>query len=207
VNIPGNVRIVGFFGRIAYTKGIDILIRAACKVIESDQMVHFLLVGSSRADDLEVEWEIEDILHRSHILANWHRLGYQERVQGLMRSVNVVVLPSRREAFPLVLLEAALAGKPVVASRVGGITEMVLDGETGVLVPPEDPTALADALIALLSQPVLAAEMGCRAREHVLRCFPPERFRDEFLALYDIVCGESGSETFSPSLISSNAGK
>jgi glycosyltransferase involved in cell wall biosynthesis len=131
------------------------------------------------------------MIERSNLTDNWHWLDYQEHVSAIMGSVEVVVLPSRREAFGMVIIEAGLAGKPVVASYVGGITETVLDGETGLLVPPEDADALANALITLLSQPERAAKMGCRAREHVIQHFPPERFRDGFLALYDGACGLS----------------
>ena len=95
-----------------------------------------------------------------------------------------VALPSRREAFGLVLLEAGVAGKAVVASAVGGIPETIIDGETGILVPAERADSLAGAILKMLSNPSETAEMGRKAREHVLRNFRPEDFRDRFLNLY-----------------------
>src|SRR5690606_13974896 len=86
-----------------------------------------------------------------------------ERVAALMRAARVVVLPSRSENFPLVVLEALAAGAPLVATRVGGIPEAVRDGREALLVPPDDPAALAGALARVLADPALRARLAAAA--------------------------------------------
>jgi glycosyltransferase involved in cell wall biosynthesis len=184
LGIPEDAKSVGFFGRIAFVKGIDILAQAAGVVVKRDPSVHFVIVGSR--GDVNDEWnvEVERILKSNCVQDHWHWLGFREDACSLMHGVDIVVLPSRREAFPLVLLEAAMAERAVVASNVGGVPEAVIDGETGVLVPPESQVALGDAILDILSRPAKATEMGRKARERIERNFPPEEFRDRFLALY-----------------------
>jgi glycosyltransferase involved in cell wall biosynthesis len=85
---------------------------------------------------------------------------------------NVFVLPSRQEAFPLSTLEAMAACLPVIATAVGGIPEQMQHLETGILVPPEDPAAVAEWIVRLHDDPALRADLGRAAREHVQRAFP-----------------------------------
>src|SRR5207253_4803792 len=96
-----------------------------------------------------------------------HVLGPRKDVPALMHAMDVFAMPSIWEGFGLVLLEAMAAGRPIVASRVATIPEVVLDGETGLLVPAGDPLALADALAHLAQQPALAARMGEAGRERL----------------------------------------
>ena len=95
------------------------------------------------------------------------------RVQALLAGARALVVPSTYEGMPLVVLEAMAAGVPVVASRVSGIPEVVVDGETGWLVPPEDPEALAAALTAVLADPAEAARRGAAGRARVAERFRP----------------------------------
>lgn len=88
-----------------------------------------------------------------------------------MATASVCVVPSRSEAFGRVNIEAMAAGTPVVASGVGGIPEIVRDGQDGFLVPPDNPQALADKLRLILSDPALRAAMGQSARQRFLDCF------------------------------------
>jgi glycosyltransferase involved in cell wall biosynthesis len=97
--------------------------------------------------------------------------------RGLWRDADLFVLPTRDEAFGLVFQEAAAAGLPAVGTRITAIPEVVLDGETGVLVPPRDRGALAAALGRLLASPGLRLEMGTRARRHVEATADPEAYR------------------------------
>jgi glycosyltransferase involved in cell wall biosynthesis len=85
---------------------------------------------------------------------------------------NVFVLPSRQEAFPLSTLEAMAAGLPVIATAVGGVPEQLQHLETGILVSPEDPVAVADWMVRLHDDPALRADLGHAAREHVRHAFP-----------------------------------
>ena len=104
-----------------------------------------------------------------------HFLGRREDVFALMRSADLVALPSRREGHPLALLEALALGRPAVASAVGGIDEIVHPGRTGLLVPPEHPAALADALGRLCADPALRERLGRAARRDARRRFDVRR--------------------------------
>jgi glycosyltransferase involved in cell wall biosynthesis len=97
---------------------------------------------------------------------------------------DLFVLPSRRESFGLVLVEAMAAGLPVVATSVGAIPEVIIDGETGILVPPENPSALADAVNNLLGHPQMMKDMGARGRERVERHFTWARVAERVAASY-----------------------
>jgi glycosyltransferase involved in cell wall biosynthesis len=106
------------------------------------------------------------------------------RVPALLAAADVFVLPSRREGLGSVLFEAMAAGLPIAASRTGGIPEIVCDNETGLLVPPGDPPALADAVTRLLTDPQLSARLAAAALEFVRREGSAERMIDETLAAY-----------------------
>ncbi len=101
-----------------------------------------------------------------------------------MQMADVFVAPSWAESFPYTVLEAMAAGRPVVATDVGGVREAVLHGRTGLLVPPRDSIALADAIVALLSDPPRAAQLGAAARELVARRFTVERMVAETASVY-----------------------
>jgi glycosyltransferase involved in cell wall biosynthesis len=93
-----------------------------------------------------------------------------------MATANVVAMPSWEEPFSLVALEAVATAKPVVATRAGGVPEFVLGGETGLLIPPRDPQALAEALIKLIDNPQLACAMGQKGRLRVEKLFTAQRY-------------------------------
>src|SRR5207302_8146537 len=97
--------------------------------------------------------------------------GALEDVRPLLHAADVIAVPSRAEGQGIVALEAMAARKPVVAASVGGLPESILDGETGLLVPPNDPPALAAALQAMASSPIMRSQMGARARERVVERF------------------------------------
>ena len=101
-----------------------------------------------------------------------------------MQRCDLIVSPSRRESFGLVLLEAGALGKPVIATRVGGVPEVVMDNETGVLVRPEDPAALAAAIIKLLENRDLAHRMGMNARRRVEERFTIQHAVSQVLEVY-----------------------
>jgi glycosyltransferase involved in cell wall biosynthesis len=110
--------------------------------------------------------------------------GYRDDVPALLAGCDVFCLPSRMEGMPLVVLEAMAQGKPVVATAVGGTGELVVDGETGVLVPPDDVDALAGALARLLSDSELARRMGEAGRARVERDFSLAASTARVLSLY-----------------------
>ncbi|HET7584639.1 MAG TPA: glycosyltransferase [Gemmatimonadaceae bacterium] len=117
----------------------------------------------------------------------WHRPMPQPELAAWYRGAAAVVIPSVDEGLGLVAAEALLCGAPVVASRSGGLPDVVRDGETGLLVPPGDAQALAAAITALLARPDRGAALACAGREHVLRTFSPAAAAARYAALYHSV--------------------
>jgi len=151
---------VGFFGRLVRQKGPDVLIEAASMVVAHLPHVSFCLTG-----DGEMEGPLRAMVERLNLTAAVKFKGAcpQGETVARMRETDVVVVPSRWEGCPYVVLEAFQAGVPLVASAVGGVPDLVQNGVSGVLVAPEDAEALCDALLALLREPHkrrLVAELG-----------------------------------------------
>ncbi len=118
-------------------------------------------------------------------------LGFVSPVQKAIADAAIVVVPSLGEGFGMVALEAMERARPVIASAVGGLPEIVVDGETGIVVPPGDAEALAEAIVRLAGDLDAAAEMGRRARERALAEFPPERSAARIEELYAGVLGST----------------
>ncbi len=179
-----DTKLVGYIGRIGYVKALDVLVRAAQQVVQAQPTIHFVLFGEAMFGEQQVKRDLMALVDQVQLTDHWHWLGYDPQATARLPEFEILVLPSRREALPLVLLEAGLMGKAVVASRVGGVPEIVVDNETGLLVSPGNPTELAAAMMRLVCEPSLAAEMGRRAKRRVETMFDPARYYSEFLALY-----------------------
>lgn len=172
--VPG---VVGALGRLEPEKGFDVLLDA---VAQLPPEVRLVLGGSGLEQEaLAAQVDALGLQHRVTLT------GFVADVPAFLGQTGIFVLPSRSEGLGLVLLEAMAAGRPVVASRVGGIPEVVLDGETGLLVPPEDPGALADAIRRLLEDPSLAQRLGEAGRRRVEAVFSAERMAEQTAALYE----------------------
>jgi glycosyltransferase involved in cell wall biosynthesis len=112
-------------------------------------------------------------------------LGYREDVPSLLASCDVFVLPSLYEGLPLAVLEALAAGRPVVTTAIGGTDEVICDGLTGLLVPPNDPTALAAAIGRVLDEPLLATRLAVAGKARVAAQFSTERMVHRITETYD----------------------
>jgi len=167
-------------------KGIDVLLRAVKLLDEHDPPIRVLLAGSGPDEEAFVRLsralEVDDRVTF---------LGERSDVGAIFRDASdIAVLPSREELFGIVILEAGLARKPVVASRVGGIPEAVDDGRTGLLVPRDDPRALAEALGRLARDPELRVNMGIQAHDRVLREFTARHNAERLQELYERLLSE-----------------
>ena len=160
-------------------KGLDLLLAAAQRVLGKRPEVRFVVVGDGP--------ERETLERRAVELGLGDRVlftGFRNDVTELLAVADLLALPSREDAFPTVLLEAAAAGLPAVASDVGGVPEIVVAGVTGLRVPPEDPAALADALIELISRPEERGRQGRAARKRAETELSAELWLDRLTELY-----------------------
>lgn len=180
LGIPPLAPVVGFIGRLTCDKGIPELVEAFLQLREQFPDLRLLLLGCFEEEDpLPIQTRRCIEMHRSVIFP-----GYIEDTAPYYALVDVLVLPSHREGFPNVVLEAHAAGKPVVAARATGAIDAVVDGETGLLFPVGDVTALADALAKLLTDKTLASKMGLAGQERIKREFRQERIWDALCAEY-----------------------
>ncbi|MBV9951750.1 MAG: glycosyltransferase family 4 protein [Acidimicrobiia bacterium] len=177
---PKGRRIVAV-GRLVDQKGFDVLLHAFPSVLEREPGAELLLVGDG-PERAQLEALVEDLGLGDAV--RFHGAARHEDVAGLLASASVVAIPSRHEGMPLVALEAAAAGRAVVATPVQGLGDVVVDGETGVLVPPEEPGPLADALVELLSDPSRAAAYGANARARAVERFSLDQTVDAYEDLY-----------------------
>jgi glycosyltransferase involved in cell wall biosynthesis len=144
-----------------------------------------VLVGEDLEGGGAYRRELEEVASRLGIAERVVFTGRRDDVPALLRGCDVVCLPSRAEGMPLVLLEAMAQGKPVVATAVGGVPELVVDGECGLLVPPGNPDALAVALRRVLDDRELAARLGEAGRRRVEERFSAAAAAERVLRLYE----------------------
>ena len=167
----GEGRIVlGFAGQLVPRKGLDLLVEALPRIVAEFPGVLLLVVGCAPAGEEEYEAKCRARIESLQLGRNVEFVGFRRDIDAWMRTFDLFVLPTRSEPFGKVIIEAQAVGCPVVATRVGGIPEIVSHPELGILIPPEDPAALAGAILEVLRDPArreALAEAGCRhAREN-----------------------------------------
>jgi len=167
---------VGLIGRISPWKGQDVFLQAAAIVRRQFPNVLFEIIGSALFDEREYEAYVRKLCTDLELEDCVEFLGFVNNVQNYIEKLNVVVHASTiGEPFGQVVIEGMAAGKPVVATRGGGIPEIVVDGESGLLVPMRDAAALAEAICTLLSDPARAIAMGKNGQQRVLDHFKIEK--------------------------------
>ncbi len=160
LGVPVDGLVVGSAGRLTEIKGYGFLIEAAKEVLAVLPDTYFLLLG-----DGELTADLKRAASSLGVQDRFRFLGWQRNVADVMNAFDIFVLPSLNEGMGKVIVEAMAMGKPVVASRVGGILDLVDHGTNGLLVPPADPTALAEAILRLLDDPDERSRMGTKGRE------------------------------------------
>jgi glycosyltransferase involved in cell wall biosynthesis len=177
-------------GRLSPEKGFDSALAAFSLTAKRFPRVRLMVAGDGPVrSDLE-QRAVAMGLTRAVDFVGWVAPA---QVPRLLNSATAVVIPSRQEALPLVALEAALMARPVVATRVGGLPEVVVHRQTGLLVEPEDPGALAAAMADVLEHPETAERMGQAARSRAREVFSLERCVAAYDALYRTLAREGSS--------------
>jgi glycosyltransferase involved in cell wall biosynthesis len=183
LGIPESVPLIGEIGRLCDVKGQRELIEALVQLPDA----RAVLVGADLERGGAFQVELEREANRLGVADRVVFAGAREDARDVLAEVDVLALPSWTEGLPLVVLEAMARHKPVVATPVGGTPEVVLDGETGLLVPPRDPDALAAALKRLLADGELRARMGEAGYRRVAERFSADRMTERVLEIYDEV--------------------
>jgi glycosyltransferase involved in cell wall biosynthesis len=171
--------LVGMVGRLETVKGPEYFIEAARYIAEKIPKTKFLVVGEGSLKDIMIKRSIQLNIDDKIIFVGWH-----EDIPEILSILDVLVLPSLNEAVGRVLLEAGASGKPVVATDVGGIPDIIKNNETGILVPPADSRKIAEAVISLLKDKQKRFEMGHAAKNWVNTKFSVDNMVGEVHNLY-----------------------
>jgi glycosyltransferase involved in cell wall biosynthesis len=192
--------VVGTFAHLSVKKGYRELVRAAELVTNHIPNAQFWCFGEG-----PLRGELESYARAAGIGDRFKLFGFRRNVPDLMQACDVMCLPSHREPFGLVYIEAALAGKPVIACYAGGASEIIVTGETGLLIPPpclngsanaigSNVAALADAILSLLDNRQQAATMGRRGRQFALDRFGWPSYLNRLNEVYARVLGRDATE-------------
>jgi glycosyltransferase involved in cell wall biosynthesis len=181
---------VALIGRVSDWKGQDVLARALAEPVLAEVGAIGLVAGDAFPGNERSERELRELAVSLGLGERLRMLGFREDIHTVLAAADAVAVPSTRpEPLGLVALEGAAAGLPVVASDHGGVREAVRHGETGLLVPPGDPSALAAALRRLYDDPEFARRLGTAGAEDVRERFGLERMLHEVQAVYDRLLG------------------
>lgn len=168
----GSSYVVGIVGRIIEGKGHDDFIKAAPIILKIKPKVKFLIIGIDPSKDKIMEGRLKDLSRTLNVHGSLIFTGWRTDIPEIVSCFNVSVQPyTAPEGLPNVIIEAMALNKPVVATKIPGPSEIVLDNETGFLVPAGNPEALAEAVLKLLDNPELAKRMGEAGRKRVEEFF------------------------------------
>jgi glycosyltransferase involved in cell wall biosynthesis len=187
--VDASTPVVGTFAHLSVKKGYRELIRAAGLVLNHIPNAQFWCFGEG-----PLRGELEQQIAAAGIADRVRLLGFRRDVPDLMRAVDVMCLPSHREPFGLVYVEAALAEKPVIACEAGGAPEIIEHEETGLLVRPQNVPDLTQALLTLLDNRAHAAKMGRRGRELALERFTWPNYLSKLQHVYHRAVGRDSHD-------------
>jgi len=171
--------LIGALGRLVWQKGFEHLLHAARELLKLNKNIKILLVGDgplkeklkSQASDLEIDNCITFT-------------GFRSNITEILSAIDILVIPSLLEGFPMVTLEGMAMAKPIVATRIDGITEQISDGVEGILVPPKDPDSLAKAIMKIIEDKNLTRTLGVNARRKVEKEFSVKKMISETEKVY-----------------------
>jgi glycosyltransferase involved in cell wall biosynthesis len=169
--IPDDTLVVGFVGRFSPGKGLEELLRAADLLQARHPSVRYLIAGEASHGEEEYAGTIHALAERLGVQNIVSFIGYRSDVPAVMASFDILAFPSHAESFGVVLIEAMAMGKPVVSTNCDGVLDIVVDGVTGIRVPPKDASAFAHGLEQLIANAGLRQLMGERGRERAVECF------------------------------------
>jgi glycosyltransferase involved in cell wall biosynthesis len=179
LGLPGNARLMTMVGTLKHQKGHKVLLEALGPVIRDHPDLHVLLVGDGELRD-EIAGKIRECELTEHV----HLLGNREDVPHLLAGSDYFILPSLWEGLPMALIEAMAAGLPVIATRVSGTQQVMVPGETGILVEPGDPGQLQSAIRHFLANGERARAMGIAGRKRIEASYSAQKQAQEHVDLF-----------------------
>jgi glycosyltransferase involved in cell wall biosynthesis len=183
--LPQNAPVLITAAPLRPTAGIDVLFRALQALLKSAPDTRLIVVGDG---PMREQWT--RLAQHLGLEKAVHWAGERDDLPALLAGADVLVLPSREDSFPIVLLEGMATELPVVATQVGSIPEIVSSPEVGVLVPPRDPGALSREILRLIDDPARRQSLGVAARRRVAEGFPAQRWLNGMKAIYREALGE-----------------
>jgi glycosyltransferase involved in cell wall biosynthesis len=177
--IPAGAKLVGAVGRLVPIKNLPLLLEAAALARQQEPDLHVVFIGIG-----ELRAELEARVRKLGMTGAVTFAGWQADLPRVYADLDAVVISSDNEGTPVTLIEAMAAGRPVIATRVGGVPDLIADGETGRLTPPGDKQALAAALLAVFTEPERTAQMAEAARRTVLERYQAPRMIADTAQLY-----------------------
>jgi len=186
--IPQDAFLVGIVGRLAPIKDHGTFLLAAEQICrhQPDRSWKFALVG-----DGELRYSLEQEAQKLGIEDRIVFTGWEKEMAHVYPDLDLLVLTSRNEGTPVAVIEAMAAGRAVIATAVGGVPEVLIDGETGLLIPPQAPDVLAEKILLLAGDPDLRLRLGQKAREHVMACYDRNRLLSELERVYQELLARS----------------
>lgn len=183
--IDANIPLIGMVSSLTPRKGHRYLIEAAHILSKTFENLKILIVGGGFQSEIEYEQELIQLVSEYQLSENVIFTGWCDNIPEILAALDILVLPSLSEGLPRIILEAMAMAKPVVATNIAGIPELVVDGKTGFLVPPQNAGALAEAIRTLISNKPLACKMGKAGRERVETYFSIEQMVHGIEKIYE----------------------
>jgi glycosyltransferase involved in cell wall biosynthesis len=177
--IPSSATLVGTIGRMVWQKGFEFLLHAIPEIIRDVHDIRFLFVG-----DGPLKSDLARLARRLKISRKVIFTDFRSDITRVLSAIDVLVVPSILEGFPMITLEGMAMSKPIVATAIQGITEQITDGQEGILVPARNPKALSAAIVKVVQDKELASRLGLRARSTVESYFSIGRMVRETKKIY-----------------------
>ena len=178
-NIDADTLLIGSIGRLVWQKGFEHLVQAMPKVLNQFPQTKVLIVGEGPIRD-DLEALAQKLKVEKHIIF----ANFRKDIKEILSAIDILIVPSLLEGFPMITLEGMAMAKPIIATDIDGIREQIFDGESGILIPPRDPDAIAAAVVRLSTDKELAHNLGLEGRRRVEKEFTVEKMVSETEKVY-----------------------
>ena len=191
--LPVRSKVVLCAGQICLRKGQLVLAQAVCQLLQKRDDIYLMVVGerhSAKLESIQYEAAIQTQFDTANRASHLHMLGYRSDMHVLMNAADMLVHASHQEPFGRTLLEAAASGLPIIATNVGGTSELLRHEQDAILVEPDQPEQLSAAMVRMIDQPQLAGTLAESARDRVVQMFSIERAAQELAEFWNDVASE-----------------